>query len=136
MTAMKAYHGQYLRSSQIWGMYGEFILLKMEILGIPGHWWMLGKWIFILKLSSWTVKNKQLLTIYKAQNHLFFKQFSLRKRLSSQGIAVSHECHNIYPESLKRPDVSNCGVFMIEASTYCLLEITIKHWLGRVRWTF
>ena len=75
------------------------------------------------------MKSQITLTIYKAQNHLFLHQFSLRKLLSSQGIAVGHEWRNLYAESPKQPDMSSCGVFVIEASIYCMLFFRMLNYL-------
>ena len=69
-------------------------------------------------------------TIYKARNNLFLKLFSLRKLLSTQGIAVGHEWCNLYAESPKQPDMSSCGVFMIEASIYPMLFFTFNYLYG------
>ena len=77
-----------------------------------------------------------ILTIYKAQNHLFLNQFSLRKLLSSQGIVVGHEWCNLYAESLKQPDMSSCGVFMREASIYCMLLFSYVELFVRSFFTF
>ena len=76
------------------------------------------------------MKSKKItFTIYKARNHLFLKLFSLRKLLSTQGIAVGHEWRNLYAESPKQLDMSR-GIFMIEASIYLMLFFTFNYLYG------